>query len=191
MTADRSALKNAHIGLMSGPAMTLPNPTMLKAQLAVTQQQLAEARAELQHQQVQLDDMVVRSPIDGVVDKTFVDQGEYLSPGQPILMMHAPKNVWIEANIKETKVRQLHPGLPVAITVDAHPDVHYSGHVQVIGQAATSQFALLPNPNPSGNFTKITQRIPVRIAIDKGPRESLSPGMMVEVDMDISGNSND
>ncbi len=72
-------------------------------------------------------------------------------------------------------------------SVDAVPDLHFSGHIRVIGHAATSQFALLPNPNPSGNFTKITQRIPVRITIDKGPTEQLSPGMMVEVDIDTRG----
>ena len=65
--------------------------------------------------------------------------------------------------------------------------MHYSGHVQVIGDAATNQFALLPDPNPSGNFTKITQRIPVRIAIDHGAKPRLAPGMMVVVDIDITG----
>ncbi len=74
------------------------------------------------------------------------------------------------------------------ISVDARPDTTYNGHVQVIGGAATNQFALLPDPNPSGNFTKITQRIPVRIAIDHGPKPKLAPGMMVEVDINITGN---
>lgn len=188
VAVDRSSLSNARNGMMSGTAMTLQNPELLKAQLNVTRQSLAEAKAELGHQQLQVDDLVVDSPIDGIVDKTFVEQGEYVSAGQPLLMMHAPDNVWVEANIKETKVRDLHPGQPVEIAVDAYPDLHFEGHVQVIGQAATSQFALLPNPNPSGNFTKITQRIPVRIAIDKGPLKQLSPGMMVVVDIDISGN---
>lgn len=76
---------------------------------------------------------------------------------------------------------------PVDITVDAYPDKHFSGKVIIIGRSATSQFALLPDPNPSGNFTKITQRIPVRVALEKGSLDLLGPGMMVEVDIDVSG----
>lgn len=187
VAVDRSALSNAHNGVMAGPQMTLPKPDLLQAKLDVTLQSLAEARAALKHQALRVHDRVVRSPIDGVVDKTFVDPGEYVSAGQPLLMMHAPHDVWIEAKVKETKVRLLKIGQPVDITVDAYPDLTFTGHVRVIGHAATAEFALLPDPNPSGNFTKITQRIPVRIAIDQGPRERLSPGMMVETDIDISG----
>lgn len=185
VVVDHTALANAQTGLMSSPQMVLPNPNLLRAQLQVTEQELAQAKADLQHQQVHLNDMTVRSPLKGIVDKTFAESGEYVSPGQPILMMHAPTDVWIVAKIKETKIGELKVGQPVDIHVDAHPDTDYQGHIQVIGRAATSQFALLPDPNPSGNFTKITQRIPVRIAIDKGPKAALSPGMMVEVDVDI------
>uniref|UniRef100_UPI0013A67FE9 HlyD family secretion protein n=1 Tax=Salinicola peritrichatus TaxID=1267424 RepID=UPI0013A67FE9 len=91
-----------------------------------------------------------------------------------------------EASIKEAEIGELRVGQPVAITVDAFPDQSFSGHVAVIGRAATSQFALLPDPNPSGNFTKITQRIPVRIRFDDGPIDLIGPGMMVEVDIDVS-----
>ncbi|MGA7800190.1 MAG: HlyD family secretion protein [Gammaproteobacteria bacterium] len=183
---DRTSLTNARGGLLTNPQMALPTRDLLKAKLVVTRKKLAEARAALQREQVQLDDRVVRSPLDGVVDKTFIQPGEYVSAGQPILMMHAPDDVWVEANIKETEVDELREGQPVHIHVDAYPDQTFRGHVRVIGHAATSQFALLPDPNPSGNFTKITQRIPVRITIDKGPKARLSPGMMVEVDVDVS-----
>jgi len=183
---DRTSLTNARGGLLTNPQMALPTQDLLKARLEVTRKKLAEAQAALNREQVQLDDRVVRSPLNGVVDKTFIQPGEYVSPGQPILMMHAPDDVWIEANIKETEVDELRKGQPVAIHVDAYPNRTYRGHVRVVGHAATSQFALLPDPNPSGNFTKITQRIPVRIAIDKGPKARLSPGMMVEVDVDVS-----
>lgn len=184
VAVDRSALENARHGMMSGSAMTLPNPDLLRAQLAVKRQSLAQARAELEHQRLKLSDMVVRSPNDGVVDKTFVDPGEYVSAGQPLVMMHKPGAVWVVAKIKETSIGRLAPGQSVAISVDAVPGLHFKGHIRVIGHAATNQFALLPNPNPSGNFTKITQRIPVRITIDEGPKQKLSPGMMVEVDID-------
>ncbi|WP_348760653.1 HlyD family secretion protein [uncultured Salinisphaera sp.] len=175
---DQVMIANAKTGLLAGGQVG--NPDVLKSQLAI-------ARAELAHQQNMIDDLTVASPIHGVVDQTFIEQAEYISAGQPIVMMHDPADVWVEANIKETAVGDLAVGQPVKITVDARPDTAYHGHIQVIGGAATNQFALLPDPNPSGNFTKITQRIPVRIAIDHGPKRQVSPGMMVEVDIDITG----
>lgn len=176
---DEIAIANARTGLLPGGQIS--NPDVLRTQLKV-------ARAELAHQQNMIDDLAVKAPIKGVVDQTFIEQDEYVAAGQPILMMHDPNDVWIQAKIKETKIADLRVGQPVAIHVDARPDSHYTGHVQVIGNAATNQFAMLPDPNPSGNFTKITQRIPVRIAIDHGAKARLAPGMMVEVDIDITGN---
>ena len=182
----RSEADNAQVGyLINGSQMPLPNPDVLRVELQVARQELAHAEAELEQEQLRLHDLVVPSPIDGVVNKTLVDQGEYVAAGQPILMMHNPDKLWVDANIKETDIGELRVGQAVAITVDAYPDESFSGKVQVIGRAATSQFALLPDPNPSGNFTKITQRVPVRISLDRGPTELIGPGMMVEVDIDI------
>jgi membrane fusion protein (multidrug efflux system) len=115
------------------------------------------------------------------VDQTFIDEGEYVTPGQRLLMIHDPERVRVEANVKETNIRFFRPGKKVAITVDALPGRRFEGTVTRVGQAATSEFALLPNPNPSGNFTKITQRLPVRIAVRQEGGE-LKPGMMVEVE---------
>jgi len=178
---------NAQVGFINGSQMPLPNPDVLRQQVRIARQELAEAQAKLDEEQLRIADLQIDSPIDGVINKTLIDQGEYVSAGQPILMMHNPSKLWVEANIKETDIGALRIGQPVAITVDAFPDQTFSGHVVVIGRAATSQFALLPDPNPSGNFTKITQRIPVRIRFDDGPTELIGPGMMVEVDIDISG----
>lgn len=175
---------NAEVGFTQMP---LPNPSVLRSQLKVSRQELAQARARLSQEKLRIADLTVPSPIGGVVNKTLVDAGEYVSAGQPLLMMHDPDKLWVEANIKETDIGELRVGQPVDITVDAYPDRPYHGHVTVIGRAATSQFALLPDPNPSGNFTKITQRIPVRIALDDGPVKQIGPGMMVEVDIDVSG----
>jgi len=97
-----------------------------------------------------------------------------------LVLGHDPARVWGEANIKETSIRSLNVGQPVDIRVDAYPGEVFKGQVQIVGSAATSQFALLPTPNPSGNFTKITQRLPIRISIEN-PDERLRPGMMVEV----------
>ena len=100
--------------------------------------------------------------------------------------MHDPKRVWIEANVKETQIRKLAAGQPVEVRVDAYPGKVLRGRVRSIGSATTGSFALLPSPNPSGNFTKITQRIPVRIDVERSG-ERLAPGMMVEVRIDVRG----
>ena len=119
-----------------------------------------------------------------LVDRVFVEEGEYVTPGQRLLLVHDPKKVWIDANVKETDIRKVKIGQTVDVTVDAFPDKKFAGKVTAIGNAATSEFALLPTPNPSGNFTKITQRLRVRVAIDQ-EQNLLRPGMMVEVFIDV------
>lgn len=131
-----------------------------------------------------LDDHEVRSPISGIVDEIYADQGEYIRQGQQILIMHDPSKVWVVANIKETDIRHIVPGKAASITVDAYPDHEFAGKVFRVGDAATSQFSLLPSPNLSGNFTKITQRLKVLIDIE-GDGKVLKPGMMVEVEIAI------
>ena len=110
---------------------------------------------------------------------------EYVTPGQRLLMVHDPQRVRVEANVKETDIRFFRSGKTVTITVDALPGRRFEGSVTRVGQAATSEFALLPNPNPSGNFTKITQRLSVRIAVQQDGGE-LKPGMMVELEAGTS-----
>ena len=123
---------------------------------------------------------VIESPLKGIVDRRFANVGEYVTPGQRLVLAHDPNRIWIEANIKETQVRRLKEGQTVIVSVDAYPDEAFEGRIERIGNTATSAFALLPSPNPSGNFTKITQRLPVRIAINQRDGR-LRPGMMVEV----------
>ena len=159
---------------------------VLAAQMTVLEKRAAEIDAKIRRQRLDLEDRVVRSPLKGVIDRTFVEPGEYVGPGQRLLLMHDPGVVWIEANIKETQLRRLAVGQKVMVHVDAFPDEELEGRVERIGNAATSTFALLPTPNPSGNFTKITQRVPVRIAIAQRA-ERLRPGMMVEVRIATGG----
>lgn len=153
---------------------------VLAGQRAVLESREAEIATRIQRQRLDLEDRVVKSPLDGVVDRKFVEAGEYVSPGQRLMLLHDPSRVWIEANIKETELRRLAPGQTVQVQIDAYPDEVFEGRIERIGHSATSTFALLPSPNPSGNFTKITQRVPVRIAVAQ--REGrLRPGMMVEI----------
>lgn len=146
----------------------------------------AELRSRIEQQRLDLADRTIRSPIDGVVDRVFARAGEYVRPGQRLAIVHDPKRVWIEANVKETQIRKLAAGQPVEVRVDAYPGKVLRGRVRSIGSATTGSFALLPSPNPSGNFTKITQRIPVRIDVERSG-ERLAPGMMVEVRIDVRG----
>ena len=99
-------------------------------------------------------------------------------------MLHDPSNIWIEANVRETEIRRLVVGQTVDIEVDAYPDRPFAGRLVRVGHATTSEFALLPSPNPSGNFTKITQRLTVKIAVEQ-QAGLLKPGMMVEAYINV------
>jgi len=184
------------------------NQNRARAQVTSAQAQLAQASADrermavleqekerlrfdrdrvahqLSRQQVILEERRVASPLNGIVDATFVNGGEYVLPGQRLALIHNPDDVWVRANVKETEIRHLRVGQPVKVTVDAYPGRIFQGEVVRIGNAATSEFSLLPNTNPSGNFTKITQRLPVKIAVQQ-EEQLLKPGMMAEIEIDI------
>ena len=157
---------------------------VIDAQIAGLDHHVANLAAQLHQQQVDIEDRTIRSPIPAVIDRTFVLPGEYVQAGQRILLLHNPDEVWVEVNIKETQVGRLKLGQKVLIQVDAYPDDTFIGKVARIGSATTARFALLPTPNPSGNFTKITQRVPVKIDLVQMPKP-LTPGMMVEVEIDV------
>ena len=140
-------------------------------------------RARLRLSRLDVHDLRLVAPVNGVVDRTFANTGDYLAAGQRVLLMHDPEAIWVEANIKETDLADIRLGQPAQVRVDAYPGRTFEGRVSLIGNSATSAFALLPNPNPSGNFTKITQRIPVRLSV-RQEGLLLKPGMMVEVSID-------
>ncbi len=153
---------------------------VLRSELDALRKQRIQALRQLDQARTELEYHAITSPVDGVVDELFVDQGEHVSTGQRVLVMHDPERIYVKANVKETDLRYFDEGDSVSIYVDAYPGEPRQGVVTRIGGAATSQFALLPNPNPSGNFTKITQRLEVNIELDE-PDPRLKPGMMVEV----------
>lgn len=145
--------------------------------------ELTEAAARRERLRVELEQHMVVSPTDGVIGRTFVSAGERVEEGQRLMTMHDPGAIWVEANVRETEVGRLAPGQRVTVHVDAYPGEHFEGRVERIGHAANSQFALLPRLNESGTFTKVTQRIEVRIAVEQRDGR-LRPGMMVEVEID-------
>ncbi len=158
---------------------------VLEQQIQVLRGQRDATRAQADEVRQEIADRTLRAPYDGVVDRTFIHPGDYVQAGQWLMMMHDPNDVWVEANVKETALGRVRVGQEAAVTVDAYPDLVLHGRVLRVGNAATNQFALLPSPNPSGNFTKITQRVPVRIALDK-PARALQPGLMAEVSIDVA-----
>ncbi len=160
------------------------NILMLERELQTLTYEKEQLLLRIEQLQVTLDDHHLLSPIDAVIDKTYIDPGEYVSPGKRLLLMHNPEKIWINAAVKETSIRFLKPGMSAEITVDAYPDLTLLGEIVRIGESTTSQFSLLPSTNPSGNFTKITQRIPIKIAIAANDRR-LRPGMMVEVAINV------
>lgn len=157
---------------------------VLDRQIAVLETQKNAQLAERDRMKLEVAHGTIAADFDGVVDSTFIDAGEYVAPGTRLLIYHDPSAIWIDANVKETDFDRLKLGAPAEITVDAYPGRTFTGKVVRLGEAATSQFALLPSPNPSGNFTKITQRLPIRISIDQQDG-LLRPGMMVEVSVDV------
>ncbi|MDX1433758.1 MAG: HlyD family secretion protein, partial [Gammaproteobacteria bacterium] len=157
---------------------------VLERSLEMLDHRRDELLVSLEQEKVDLADHSIRAPVTGVVDRVFVEAGEFVTPGQRLTIVHDPRSVWVEANIKETEIRKLALGQAVEVHVDAFPDEEFTGEVINIGHATTGSFALLPAPNPSGNFTKITQRLPVRIAIEQRDGK-LRPGMMVEIKIDV------
>jgi len=152
-----------------------------RERIRLLEAKLKEEEAKIATARLRLENTVIRSPIDGVVSRKRVEQGEMVQRGQPILVLNDPRDVWVMTNVKETYIRDVEVGSSVDVWVDAYPDRVFRGTVESIGAATISEFALFP---PTGNFTKVEQRIPVRIATEN-PYGLLKPGMMVVVGIEI------
>ena len=151
-----------------------------KAERKSLKARLLEIEAKIARELEVANQFHIKSNMDGVVGRALVNEGEVVSKGQRLLVLHSPNKIWIETNIRETDIKRLRVGQIAKIEVDAFPDTQFEGKISRIGNAATSQFAILPKLNEAGSFTKVTQRIRVRIEIDQR-QNMLRPGMMVEV----------
>ncbi len=158
------------------------------AQLAAAQAQLvgadarvAAARASRDQAALQLSYTRLTAPANGVVSKKTVEIGQLVQPGQPLMSVVPLEDVWVTANLKETETADVTPGDSADITVDAYKGIHFRGHVESLSPATGAKFSLLPPDNATGNFTKVVQRIPVRIHLDGAPDPAhpLRPGMSV------------
>jgi membrane fusion protein (multidrug efflux system) len=144
-----------------------------------------EAEAERGMAALDLADAVVRAPVDGVVSRMRLQPGEWLEEGEAAFSMINPATAWVEANLKETQLEHVDVGQRVEIAADAYPDHRWIGTVASISPATGAEFALIPPQNATGNWVKVVQRLPVRIAVE--PREGqpeLRAGMTVTVSID-------
>ena len=144
---------------------------------------VAAARAARDQAALNLSYTRITAPSEGVVSKKSVELGQLVQPGQPLMSEVPLSDVWVTANLKETQTANVTPGDPVDFTVDAYPGRHIKGHVESLAPATGAKFSLLPPDNATGNFTKVVQRIPVRIRPDANndATHPLRPGMSVVV----------
>lgn len=157
----------------------------VKAQVGQSSAQIEAARAQADNARTNLSQTRLAAPIDGTVASKTVRVGQFVQPGQR-LMTVVPDHLYIDANFKETQIGLMRVGQPVSIEVDALPGVEFRGHVESLTPGTGATFSLIPPQNATGNFTKIVQRVPVRVSIDGGPeaRKVLRPGLSVKVTID-------
>ncbi|HEY9167613.1 MAG TPA: HlyD family secretion protein [Candidatus Kryptonia bacterium] len=161
-----------------------------QAQYNIDLSKISSAKAQIGVIESQLQNAIIAAPMSGVVAKRWVLTGDVIQPGQPVFTIYDLKNIWVTANLEETKLSHIHLNDPVEIDVDTYPGVKFNGKVFEIGNYTASEFSLIPPNNASGNFTKVTQRVPVKISMvdppaSDGSKPVLRPGMSVEVSVKI------
>jgi membrane fusion protein, multidrug efflux system len=156
---------------------------LAKAQFKVASAQIAAASAEYAVVKAQLANTIVCASDTGVIAKHWVQPGDVVSPGQAVYTIFKLKNRWVTAWFEETKLRFIRVNEAVQVFADAYPDVTYKGSIERVGESTSSQFSVMPPNNASGNFTKVTQRVPVKIKLDQLPpnKPVLIPGLSVTV----------
>jgi membrane fusion protein (multidrug efflux system) len=184
----QSARDQAVAGVQSARAAiatAIANVGVLEAQQQEAERQLQELKTAQAKAERDLSFTKIRAPIDGVIGNRAIQIGDYLQTGQRLASLVPLKDVYIDANFKETQLAGLKPGQPVSVSVDALPDHRIEGEVASVSPASGSTFSLLPPDNATGNFTKIVQRIAVRIHVPASlaAQRLLRPGMSVVVDV--------
>jgi membrane fusion protein (multidrug efflux system) len=154
------------------------------SQINLAEAEVEQCKADLILARQQLNYSIVRAPCNGIVSKRAVQEGQYISAGQSLCALVDNENLWVTANLKETQLSSLKIGQEVKIKVDAYPDLDLTGKIESFSGATGAKYSLLPPDNSTGNFIKITQRIPVIISVNKLPADNvqlLFPGMSVFV----------
>ncbi len=161
--------------------------TVARNQVTAAQQQVAVAQAVVKQRQTDLDNAKLQlsyttivAPADGIVSRKNVQPGQVVSPGQQLVGLVSSARTWVVANFKETQLENMKVGQPVKLEIDAYPNEEFEGHIESLSAATGARFALLPPDNSTGNFVKVTQRVPVKIVLNKeDPEHPLRTGMSV------------
>lgn len=167
-------------------ALAEANVEVLSAQQVEAQRVAAEQRTAVEKAERDLSFTEIRAPVDGVIGNKAVEVGTFVQPGARLAAVVPLRNIHVDANFKETQLAALKPGQKVHLEVDAFPDKDIVGTIESVSPASGAVFSLLPPENATGNFTKIVQRVPVRIAVsDEAVRQGLlRPGLSVFVNVD-------
>jgi membrane fusion protein, multidrug efflux system len=179
-TAAQLSLNNAQLDQQKAVLASLDvQEKQLEAQVRAAEAQAALARNNLDYTRI-------LSPADGLVNQRQVHPGQFVNVGAQVIAVVPLPNVWVIANYKETQMTNVRLGDPARVTVDAFPDLSLTGHVDSWSPGTGSTFALLPPDNATGNFTKVVQRVPVKIVLDPNPSLGtlVRPGMSVEATID-------
>jgi membrane fusion protein, multidrug efflux system len=172
-------LTNSEGGLQSAKATTLET-RVREGQFATAQAAMAQAEASLENAKLQLSYTIIKAPVSGRIGRKSVEAGQRVQIGQP-LMAVVEDHPWVVANFKETQLSKMRVGQHVEVHIDTFPKHNFYGHVDSLAPGSGNEFALLPPDNATGNFTKIVQRIPVKVVLDdgsvRGYQNLLSPGM--------------
>ncbi|MBI1173275.1 biotin/lipoyl-binding protein [bacterium] len=173
-------------GASAAIAAAEANVAVLQAEQAEATSQLDSLRLDVDQAQRNLDRTVLRAPVDGTVANLAVREGDLVSAGQKIAAVVPLDAIYVEANFKETQLPGIAPGATVAVTIDALPGQTFTGTVASVAPATGAEFSLLPAQNATGNFTKVVQRVPVRISLPEAVRTSgrLRSGLSAVVDVD-------
>lgn len=186
----RAASQTANAGVaQSQAAIHIAEETLTSTRVARKglEAKVAMAEAALELAKIDLDNTVIRAPRDGQLSEATVRLGQYVSAGSQLLFL-VPDTLWVVANYKEGQTWNMAIGQPATFSVDAFQGQQLTGHIEQIAPATGSEFSVLKPDNASGNFTKVVQRLPVRIAIDPGQplAARLRPGMSVVVEVDTA-----
>ncbi|HEY0419358.1 MAG TPA: HlyD family secretion protein, partial [Acetobacteraceae bacterium] len=162
-----------------------------EAQTVQAEARLVTAQAAVRLAESNLSYTTIRAPFDGIVGNRAAQLGQHVQPGQQLIAVSPPpERLYVVANFKETQMRQIRPGLPVRFSPDINSALVLHGRVNSIAPATGAQFSLLPPENATGNFTKVVQRVPVKLAIDPADAAAahwLRPGLSITAEVDTRG----
>ncbi|MGC2199608.1 MAG: HlyD family secretion protein [Stellaceae bacterium] len=178
----QSATKSAQEGLTAARQQL----TVLDAGIAEARAGVAQAKADLETARLNLGYTEIRSPIDGYIGNRAAQVGAYVASGAYLLSVIPAQGLWVDANFKEDQLAHMRPGQPAAVVADVLPGRSFHGHVESLAPGTGAVFSVIPPENATGNFTKIVQRIPVRIALDSRDATlgELRPGLSTTVSVD-------